>query len=73
MDGLRNHTADPRHLILELPLHFLLVALEHLVVEHGEEDENDNARAAYQKALDAAGQQKRPLLKMKFDNLAVAE
>lgn len=36
----------------------------------------DQARAAYKKALDAAGEQaenKRPLLKMKYDNLAVAE
>lgn len=34
------------------------------------------ARVAYEKALDAAGEnanQQRPLLKMKFDNLAVAE
>ena len=38
-------------------------------------DQKDKARSAYRKALDAAGAdvQQRPLLKMKFDNLAVAE
>ncbi|MCG8672852.1 MAG: tetratricopeptide repeat protein [Pseudomonadales bacterium] len=39
-------------------------------------DQSDKARAAYKKALDSAGEnanQQRPLLKMKYDNLAVAE